>query len=100
MLAIRGLGKAYKRYPHRRDRVLEKLLSWRGPRHEQVWVLRDVDLEVSPGECVGIIGQNGAGKSTLLKLVTGTTQPTEGSIEVRGRIAAILELGMGLHPDS
>jgi lipopolysaccharide transport system ATP-binding protein len=99
MLAIRGLGKAYKRYPHRRDRVVEKLLPWRGSRHEQVWVLRDVDLEVSPGECVGIIGQNGAGKSTLLKLVTGTTQPTEGSIEVGGRIAAILELGMGFHPE-
>jgi lipopolysaccharide transport system ATP-binding protein len=99
MLAIRGLGKAYKRYPHRRDRVVEKLLPWRGSRHEQVWVLRDVDLEVAPGECVGIIGQNGAGKSTLLKLVTGTTQPTEGSIEMRGRIAAILELGMGFHPE-
>jgi lipopolysaccharide transport system ATP-binding protein len=99
MLAIRGLGKAYKRYPHRRDRVLEKLMPWGGPRHEQVWVLRGVDLEVAPGECVGIIGQNGAGKSTLLKLVTGTTQPTEGSVDVQGRIAAILELGMGFHPE-
>lgn len=99
MLTLRGLGKAYKRYAHRRDRVLEKLLSWRGPRHEDVWVLRGLDLHVEPGECVGIIGQNGAGKSTLLKLVTGTTEPTEGSIEVRGRIAAILELGMGFHPE-
>src|SRR6266700_2884913 len=99
MLAIQTLGKAYKRYPHRRDRVLEKILPWRGPRHEQVWVLRGLDLSVERGECVGIIGQNGSGKSTLLKLVAGTTEPTEGSIKVDGRIAAILELGMGFHPE-
>lgn len=99
MLEIKTLGKAYKRYPHRRDRVLEKILPWSGPRHEKVWVLRHVDLAVSPGECVGIIGQNGSGKSTLLKLVVGTTEPSEGTVEVRGRVAAILELGMGFHPE-
>ncbi len=99
LLSIHHLGKAYKRYAHRRDRVLEKLLPWGGPRHEQVWVLREVDLDVAAGECVGIIGQNGAGKSTLLKLVTGTTKPTEGGVRLSGRIAAILELGMGFHPE-
>ena len=99
MLAIQALGKAYKRYPHRRDRVLERLMPWHGARHERVWVLRNVDLSVQRGECVGIIGQNGSGKSTLLKLVTGTTEPTEGSVDVRGRVAAILELGMGFHPE-
>lgn len=99
MVTIRGLGKAYKRYAHRRERVLEKLLPWGGLRHEQVWVLRGIDLEVERGECVGIIGQNGAGKSTLLKIVTGTTAPTEGSIDIGGRVAAILELGMGFHPE-
>jgi lipopolysaccharide transport system ATP-binding protein len=99
MLAIRSLGKAYKRYAHRRDRVLEKVVPWRGARHERIWVLRGLDLAVEPGECVGIIGQNGSGKSTLLKLVAGTTEPTEGTIEARGRIAAILELGMGFHPE-
>jgi lipopolysaccharide transport system ATP-binding protein len=99
VLSIRRLGKAYRRYPHRRDRVLEKLLPWSGLRHEQIWVLRDVDLEIAAGECVGIIGQNGAGKSTLLKLVTGTTKPTEGGVALGGRVAAILELGMGFHAE-
>jgi len=99
MLSIRNLGKAYRRYAHQRDRVLEKLLPWQGPRHERTWVLRNVDLEVGQGECVGIIGQNGAGKSTLLKLVTGTTTPTEGEVQMSGRVAAILELGMGFHPE-
>jgi lipopolysaccharide transport system ATP-binding protein len=99
LLSIHHLGKAYKRYAHRRDRVLEKLLPWGGPRHAKVWVLREVDLDVAAGECVGIIGQNGAGKSTLLKLVTGTTKPTEGGVRLSGRVAAILELGMGFHPE-
>jgi lipopolysaccharide transport system ATP-binding protein len=99
MLSIRNLGKAYRRYAHQRDRVLEKLLPWQGPRHERTWVLRNVDLEVAQGECVGIVGQNGAGKSTLLKLVTGTTTPTEGEVRLSGRVAAILELGMGFHPE-
>jgi len=99
MLSIRNLGKAYRRYAHQRDRVLEKLMPWQGPRHERTWVLRNVDLEVGQGECVGIIGQNGAGKSTLLKLVTGTTTPTEGEVHMSGRVAAILELGMGFHSE-
>jgi lipopolysaccharide transport system ATP-binding protein len=66
---------------------------------EEHWVLRDVTFSVSPGETVGIVGQNGAGKSTLLKLVTGTVQPTEGSVTCVGSVAAILELGMGFSAD-
>jgi len=71
----------------------------RSIRHERHWVLRGIDLEIRAGESVGIIGQNGAGKSTLLKIITGTTQPSAGEVGVRGRVAALLELGMGFHPD-
>jgi len=93
-----NLGKAYKRYPSKGALLLE-WLGVRAEAHEKRWVLRHVDFEVQPGESVGIVGQNGAGKSTLLKMIVGTTQPTEGSVEVRGRVAALLELGMGFHPD-
>jgi lipopolysaccharide transport system ATP-binding protein len=69
------------------------------PRHKLKWVLQDISFRVAPGEAVGLIGINGAGKSTLLKLITGTTQPTTGSVSMEGRVAALLELGMGFHPD-
>ena len=75
------------------------MAPWLGKRHETVWVLRNVNLAVRPGESVGIVGHNGAGKSTLLKLITGTAKATEGSDPCDGRIAAILELGMGFHPE-
>lgn len=94
-----GLGKAYRQYPTRWSRLAEWLLPWQPPRHTAHWVLRDVSFRIDTGEAVGIIGVNGAGKSTLLKLVTGTTLPTTGSVNVTGRLAAMLELGMGFHPD-
>ena len=62
-------------------------------------MLQDINFTVNPGEAVGIIGINGAGKSTLLKMITGTTQPTTGGVHITGRVAALLELGMGFHPD-
>lgn len=99
VLTLRNVGKAYRRYARHRDRLIEKTLPWFGPRHEPVWVIRNVDLEVQQGESIAIIGQNGAGKSTLLRLVTGTTRPTEGHIQINGRVAAILELGIGFHTE-
>jgi lipopolysaccharide transport system ATP-binding protein len=96
---VRGLGKAYKQYPTRWSRLGEWIVPGGAPRHQLHWVLRDVSFHVEPGEAVGIVGDNGAGKSTLLKLITGTTQATAGSVTVGGRISAMLELGMGFHPD-
>lgn len=98
-IRVSGLAKAYKQYPNRWSRLLEWLLPFSRPRHHLHWILQDVDFEIQPGEAVGIVGVNGAGKSTLLKMITGTTQPTRGQIELQGRVAALLELGMGFHPD-
>lgn len=98
-ITVTGLGKAYRQYPTRWSRVAEWVLPGSVPRHQLKWVLRDVNFSVRPGEALGIIGINGAGKSTLLKMITGTTLPTEGSIDTRGNIAALLELGMGFHAD-
>lgn len=98
-ISVKGLGKAYRQYPSRWGRLLEWVWPFSGPRHSLKWVLRDLDFHVAAGEAVGIIGVNGAGKSTLLKLITGTARPTAGAVEVHGRVAAMLELGMGFHPD-
>jgi lipopolysaccharide transport system ATP-binding protein len=98
-ITVEGLGKAYKQYPTRWSRLKEWLLWGLRPFHRKKWVLKDISFLVSPGEAVGIIGINGAGKSTLLKLITGTAQPTTGSVQMTGRVAALLELGMGFHPD-
>ena len=98
-IRVSGLAKAYKQYPNRWSRLFEWLVPFSRPRHHLHWVLQGVDFEIQPGEAVGIVGVNGAGKSTLLKMITGTTQPTCGQIQLQGRVAALLELGMGFHPD-
>jgi lipopolysaccharide transport system ATP-binding protein len=96
-LRVRGIGKAYKRYPRKWGRLAEWLGL--GVHHVDHWVLRDVTFDIEAGEAVAIVGANGAGKSTLLKLVAGTIRPTIGTIEAAGRISALLELGIGFHPD-
>ncbi|WP_413437594.1 ABC transporter ATP-binding protein [Sulfuriferula sp. GW1] len=98
-ITVNNLGKAYKQYPTRWGRLAEWMLPGSKLRHNLKWVMQDVSFTINPGEAVGIIGINGAGKSTLLKMITGTTQPTTGSVHITGRVAAMLELGMGFHPD-
>jgi lipopolysaccharide transport system ATP-binding protein len=98
-ITVSNLGKAYKQYPNRWSRLLEWITPGNTKRHSLKWVLQGISFTVNAGEAVGIIGINGAGKSTLLKLITGTTQPTTGTVHMTGRVAAMLELGMGFHPD-
>lgn len=97
LIRCERLGKAYRRYQRPGDRLKEAWLRKRYGR--DFWALRDVDVEVRRGETLGIIGRNGAGKSTLLQLICGILQPTQGTVELRGRVAAMLELGAGFDPD-
>lgn len=99
VIQVSGLGKAYKQYPSQWARLAEWVVPLGPPRHQRHWVLQDVTFSVKAGEAVGIVGSNGAGKSTLLKIITGTVRPTAGEVVLGGRIAAMLELGMGFHPD-
>lgn len=98
IVTVTHLGKAFKRYARIRHRLLEWLPGGR-TRHELHRVLKDLNFSIAAGEAVGLIGRNGAGKSTLLKLLTGTLLPSTGSIQIHGRVAALLELGMGFHPE-
>lgn len=98
-IRIRNLGKRYKLYSSRKERLKDWLLPFGKQRYEEKWVLQDINLEIGKGEAVGLVGMNGAGKSTLLKIVTGTTIPTTGTVELSGKVSALLELGLGFHPD-
>lgn len=98
-IQVTNLSKVYKTYPNQWARLAEWILPSHPARHRKHWVLHDLSFHLSEGEAIGVVGQNGAGKSTLLKILTGTVQPSEGSVERSGRVAALLELGMGFHPE-
>jgi lipopolysaccharide transport system ATP-binding protein len=98
-VAAVGLGKAYRSYQRPRHRLLEWLSGGRWRRHQVFWALRGLDFRVPPGQAVGIVGLNGSGKTTLLRVLTGTTPPTEGRVHLHGRTSALLEVGIGFHPD-
>jgi len=93
------LGKCYQIYDKPSHRLKQTLFRGRRQFYREFWALRDLDLEVRKGECVGIIGRNGSGKSTLLQLLAGTLTPTTGNASIGGRVAALLELGAGFNPD-
>lgn len=98
ILSVQNIGKSYRSYGSEWKRIA----SWfHLPIHasEENWILQNISFEVQEGESIGIVGKNGAGKSTLLKMITGTLQPTTGYVRIQGKVAAILELGMGFNQD-
>ncbi len=106
-IRVEGLGKRYRigervRYRSLRETVTETIAApFRGRRMSAatIWALKDVSLEIGSGEVVGVIGRNGAGKSTLLKVLSRITEPTEGRVELRGRVGSLLEVGTGFHSE-
>src|SRR5690349_10032413 len=98
VVSARGVGKPYSVYRRPSDRLLQ-MLPGRRSTAQLFQALRDVSFELHRGETVGIIGQNGSGKSTLLQILCGTLAPTVGEVRVRGRVAALLELGAGFNPE-
>ncbi len=99
VVETQGLGKAYASYASARARVLHGLSFGRWSRPREHWALRDVSFNLERGASLGLIGANGAGKSTLLRLLAGASAPSAGRLRTRGRVASLLELGTGFHPD-
>src|SRR5579859_740679 len=96
-IVAKDLSKVYRIYPSAWHRLRE--VFFRHKSHREFVALRDVTFALPPGEGLAVIGENGAGKSTLLKILSGVTSPTHGTATTHGRIASILELGSGFHPD-
>ena len=99
VVRAKGLGKAYLIYQKPEDRLKQMFLRSYKKLYREFWAFQNVDLQIRRGETVGIIGRNGSGKSTLLQVIAGTLKPNSGTINVRGRVAPLLELGAGFNPE-
>lgn len=107
VIKVENLCKCYQIYEQPLDRLkqfflprLQTIAGWTAQRYyREFWALRGVSFEIGKGETVGIVGRNGSGKSTLLQMICGTVKPTQGLLETRGRVAALLELGAGFNPE-
>lgn len=98
-IEMRGVSKRYTKYDDQPMLATQLMRLRSRSKRSKLWALRDVDLVAERGECVGVIGRNGAGKTTMLQLLAGVTAPTSGSVAVRGRIAPLIAVGVGFHPE-
>jgi ABC-type polysaccharide/polyol phosphate transport system ATPase subunit len=98
-ISVEGISKRFRLFHERPTSVKERLLRLRGSRAEDFWALREVGFGVPEGKTWGLVGANGSGKTTLLKIIGGILRPTDGRVVTQGRIAALLELGAGFHPE-
>jgi lipopolysaccharide transport system ATP-binding protein len=98
-IKLTGVGKRYTKYEDAPMLITAALRFRSKTKRSHLWAVRGVDLDAQPGECIGVIGRNGAGKSTLLQMLAGVTAPTEGRVEVRGRVAPLISVGVGFHPE-
>lgn len=99
VISLRNVSKKYQLYESMKHRLYEALHPFNRAYHREFWALRDITVDIPRGATVGILGVNGSGKSTLLQIICSILQPTGGSVEVRGRVAALIELGAGFNPD-
>ncbi|MBY0261063.1 MAG: ABC transporter ATP-binding protein [Phycisphaerales bacterium] len=97
-IECRGVGKRYDIYARNSARALDLITASPGKRARPFWALSEVSFDVARGEAVGIVGRNGSGKSTLMQIIAGTLSPTTGTVRIRGRVSALLELGSGFNP--
>src|SRR5690242_6134829 len=99
LITLDNVGKRYTKFEDAPMLVSAALRFRARTKRSQLWAVRNVSLEVAAGECIGVIGRNGSGKSTLLQMVAGVTAPTEGRVAVRGKVAPLISVGVGFHPE-